>query len=235
MANNPVTRPPRIADLSADDRPREKAIKHGIRSLTDTELMAIVLGSGTTVMPVTELSRQILNASGDKLTNVARLSIQEMCKKYLGIGPVKAVRLAAAFELGRRCATEQPVELPAVRCSSDIYNYIRTDIELLDYEEFWVILLSRSNRIIGKFNLSAGGTTATVVDVKLLVKHVVDRLAAGIAVVHNHPSGNFNPSGADDNLTSKIKGACDLFDVRLIDHLIITSSGYYSYADNGRL
>ncbi len=235
MENNSVTRPPRIADLSAEDRPREKALKHGIRSLTDTELMAIVLGSGTTVMPVTELSRQILNASGDKLTNVARLSVQEMCKKYLGVGPAKAVRLAAAFELGRRCSTEKPVELPVVKSSADIYNYIRTEIELLDYEEFWVVLLSRSNRIIGKFNLSSGGTAATVVDIKLLVKHVVDRLASGIAVVHNHPSGNLIPSGADDSLTSKIKGACSLFDVRLLDHLIITESDYYSYADNGRL
>jgi DNA repair protein RadC len=143
--------------------------------------------------------------------------------------------LAAAFELGCRCRDEEVADDPLIRQSSDVYNIMRNRLERLNYEEFWVLMLSRSNRVIYEERLSQGGTASTVVDIKLLFKSVIDKLASGIILVHNHPSGNCTPSQEDDRLTHRIKDAGTLLDIKVFDHIIITPNNYYSYADNSRL
>jgi DNA repair protein RadC len=161
--------------------------------------------------------------------------IGEVVNKYNGIGPAKAISLAAAFELGCRCRDEEVADDPQIRQSSDVYNIMRNRLERLNYEEFWVLMLSRSNRVIYEERLSQGGTASTVVDIKLLFKSVIDKLASGIILVHNHPSGNCTPSQEDDRLTHRIKDAGTLLDIKVFDHIIITPNNYYSYADNSRL
>lgn len=225
----------RIADMADDDKPREKALRNGIRSLSDTELIAILLGGGLQGKSVIDLSREIYDSYGHSLTDMARSSIREMCSRFKGIGPAKAITIAAALELGGRRKDIQTASKPLVQSSQDAYQAIRQQIENLPIEEFWILLLSRSNRIIAKECISRGGTAATVVDVKLIMKHAIEHLASGMILVHNHPSDNIRPSGPDDNLTQKICEAGRLMDIKVLDHLIIGSTGFYSYADNGRL
>ena len=225
----------RMADLSADDRPREKAMRHGIRALSNAELIAITIGGGIPGKSVMELSREMLAKCSNSLDRFARMPISEMCRVFKGVGPAKAVSIAAAFELGLRCRDEKARSLDAVRTSTDAFNYIRSSLERLDREEFWIITLTRANKITAAECVSRGGTAATVVDVKLMMKMAVDRLASGIIAVHNHPSGNPNPSGEDDRLTTRIKDACKLLDIKLLDHIIVAGSTYYSYNDQGKL
>ncbi|MDE6524146.1 MAG: DNA repair protein RadC [Paramuribaculum sp.] len=233
--NPPTGSSRRIADLSDDDRPREKALAHGIRSLSNAELLAIIFGGGLPGKSVVEMSREILSACDNKLVSLARMPIQAVARSFRGIGPAKAIALAAAFELGSRCRDEERSRDVTVRSSDDAFNYIRGRLENLDHEEFWVLVLSRANRILSAELVSRGGTTATVVDVKIVVKTAVDRLAAGVILVHNHPSGNRMPSVQDDALTSRIKDAAALFDIRVLDHLIVAGNEYCSYADNGKI
>ena len=162
--------------------------------------------------------------------------MDELMRKYKGVGPAKAVSLAAAFELGRRNREQAGMhEDPLIRSSADAVSLMQPHLEALDYEEFWVLMLSRANRVKYRRCISQGGTAATVVDVKLLLKRAVDCLAEGIILVHNHPSGNPVPSGQDDALTRKIKEGAALLDIRVLDHIIIARGNHYSYTDNGRL
>lgn len=225
----------RIADLSEDDRPREKAIRNDIRALSNAELLAIILGGGMKGKSVMDLSREMLAKAGNSLDVLSRMRVNEMCRTFKGVGPAKAVSLAAAFELGLRCRDENAKMACQVTSSKDAYNYIRGHLERLDREEFWILTLTRANRITAAECVSRGGTSATVVDVKLLMKMAVDRLASGIIAVHNHPSGNLYPSADDNKLTKRIKEAAQLLDMRLLDHLIIGTDGYYSYNDNQNL
>ncbi|ROT05350.1 DNA repair protein RadC [Muribaculaceae bacterium Isolate-104 (HZI)] len=224
----------RIADLSEDDRPREKAIRNDIRTLSNSELLAIILGGGMAGKSVMDLSREMLGKADNSLERLSRMPIAELCRSFKGVGPAKAVSLAAAFELGIRCRDEKTSQNDVVRSSTDAYSYMRRYLERLDREEFWIMTLSRSNRITDAVCISKGGTSATVVDIKLLMKTAVDKLASGIIAVHNHPSGNLRPSAEDDRLTDKIKEAAKLLDMRLLDHIIIAGDDYYSYTDNGR-
>ncbi len=233
--NEPESRFGRISDLDDSDKPREKAIAQGIRSLSNAELLAIVFGSGIPGKSVIQLSQEILGSCNNRLSRLSRMSIHEVVNKYNGIGPAKAISLAAAFELGCRCRDEEVTDDPMIRQSSDVYNIMRNRLERLNYEEFWILMLSRSNRVISEERLSQGGTASTVVDIKLLLKSVIDKLASGIILVHNHPSGNCNPSNEDDRLTHRIKEAATLLDIKLFDHIIITPNSYYSYTDNSRL
>ena len=225
----------RISDLGTDDKPREKALTLGIRSLSDAELMAIIFGGGLPGLSVIDLSRSILRECDNRIDNVARLSINELMSKYKGVGPAKAVCLAAAFELGRR---NRELSLhddnPVIRSSIDVVNLMRPSLESLEYEEFWVIMLSRSNRVTYKRCISQGGTAATMVDIKLLFKRVIDCLAEGIILVHNHPSGNPLPSREDDSLTKKIKDGAGFLGIRVLDHVIIARQRHFSYKDEGR-
>ncbi|MCM1076716.1 MAG: DNA repair protein RadC [Bacteroides sp.] len=229
-----VTR--RIHDLGDDEKPREKALKHGIRALSDAELVGLIFGGGLPGMSVIDLARSILRDCDNRVDNLARLSMDELMTKYKGVGPAKAVCLAAAFELGRRnrqqMADNREVQITSSR---DVVTLMAPSMESLDYEEFWVLMLSRSNRVKSRRCLSQGGTAGTVVDIKLLLKRAVDCLASGIILVHNHPSGNPVPSVEDDRLTHRIKEGASYLDIRVLDHLIIARDRYYSYMDEGRL
>ncbi len=226
----------RILDLSKDDMPREKALAQGIRALSDAELMAIIFGGGLPGMSVVDMARGILRDCDNRLDMLARLSMNELMSKYKGVGPAKAVSLAAAFELGRR-NREQALgrEDPQIRSSRDAVALMSPLLEGLEYEEFWVLMLSRSNRVTYKRCISQGGTASTVVDVKLLLKRAIDCLAEGIILVHNHPSGNASPSGEDDRLTARIRDGAKILGINVLDHIIIARSKSYSYADEGRL
>lgn len=224
-----------VADMARDDKPREKAIDKGVNNLSTSELLAIVIGAGLPGKPVTELSAEILQACGGSLTRLSRMSIAAMQAQFRGIGPAKAVAVAASLELARRMRNEEPARQPKIVTSADAFNIIGDHLFNLPVEEFWIMLISRSGRLITTECVSRGGTAATYVETKLIVKHAVDTLASGIILVHNHPSGNLSPSAQDDSLTHKIKAASELLDIRVLDHLIVAGDTYYSYADQGRL
>lgn len=226
----------RVLDLSNDDKPREKALTLGIRSLSDAELIAIIFGGGLPGMSVIDMARSILRDCDNRVDHLARLSMNELMSKYKGIGPAKAVSLAAAFELGRRNSEQAAASAdPLIRTSADVVTLMRPLIGDIEYEEFWVLMLSRANRVNYKRCISQGGTAATVVDVKLLLKRAIDCLAESIILVHNHPSGNPLPSGEDDNLTRRIKDGAKILGIRVLDHIIIARHKSFSYADDGRL
>ncbi len=225
----------RIADLDEGDKPREKALSQGIRSLSNAELLAIIFGSGLPGKSVISMSQEILASCDNRLSRLSRLSIHEMKKKFKGVGTAKAISLAAAFELGLRTRDEDAALDPQIKCSTDIYNIMRIKLERLEYEEFWVLYLSRSNRIIYEECMSKGGVSGTITDIRLILKRALELLASGIILVHNHPSGNLRPSPDDDRITTKTKEAAKLLDINVLDHLIITPTSYFSYNDNGRL
>ena len=226
----------RIQDLNDDDKPREKALSQGIRALSDAELIALIFGGGLPGMSVVDMARHILRDCDNRVDFLARMSIEEMIAKYKGVGKAKAVCLAAAFELGRR-NREQTKENRdvTIRSSKDVYDVMQPKLEALEYEEFWVMMLSRSNRVKFVRCISQGGVASTMVDIKLLLKRAIDCLAAGIVLVHNHPSGTLTPSAEDDRLTRNIKDAAKLIGIRVLDHVIIARDRYYSYNDEGRL
>lgn len=233
MSEN-VTPTRRIADLNGDERPREKAMAKGIRSLSDAELLAILIGGGVPGKSAIDLAREILDSCNKSINELSQLSIADMSRKFNGIGPAKATTIAAAIELGsRRSSTVTQVK--QIRQASDAYSYIKQYVENLPTEEFWVMFLKRDNSVRMAECVSAGGTSATYVEPKLVVKRALDYLAAGVILVHNHPSGNLKPSQQDDTLTHRIKEACKLLDIAVLDHLIVTASGFYSYAEEGRL
>lgn len=229
-----VTR--RIHDLGDDEKPREKALSLGIRALSDAELVGLIFGGGLPGVSVVDLARGILKDCDNRVDYLARMSMDELMAKYKGVGPAKAVCLAAAFELGRRNKEQMADNDDAViRSSEDVVRMMSPSVSGLDYEEFWVLMLSRSNKVKYRRCISQGGTAGTVVDVKLLLKRAVDCLASGIVLVHNHPSGNPQPSPEDDRLTKKIKEGAAYLDIRVLDHVIIARNKSYSYMDEGRL
>ncbi len=225
----------RISDLDSTDKPREKAIAQGIKALSNAELLAIICGSGLPGKSVITLSQEILASCDNKLSQLGLLSIHEMQSRFKGIGKAKAVSIAAAFELGARARDEKATDDPIIRSSQHIYDLMRGPLERLDHEEFWVLYLARNNKIIYKHQLSHGGVAGTYVDVKLVLKKALELLASGLVLVHNHPSGNLKPSHEDDSLTKKIKEAANMLDIKVLDHLIVTTSGYFSYFDEGIL
>jgi DNA repair protein RadC len=225
-----------IRDMSIDQRPRERAIQHGVGSLSDTELMAIIFSTGIKGKSVIELSQDILNDNAGHLSRVARLSVRDFLNRYKGIGPAKAITLLAALELGKRSALDgSKLEIPSVKNSQDAYKLMKHHFVDLNHEEFWVMMLSQAGKVIREAKISQGGVAATTVDVKLIMKEAISELASAIIVFHNHPSGQLRPSGADDSLTDKIVKAGKLLDIRVNDHIIVTSGGYYSYVDENRL
>ena len=225
----------RIADLDDSDKPREKALSLGIRSLSNAELLAIIFGSGLPGKSVISMSQEILASCDNRLSRLSRLSIHEMKKRFKGVGTAKAISLVAAFELGLRTHDEDAALDTQIKNSTDIYNMMRVKLQRLEYEEFWVLYLSRSNRVIFEECMSKGGVSGTVTDIRLILKRAIELLASGIILVHNHPSGNLRPSPDDDRITTKAKEAAKLLDINVLDHLIITPTDYFSYSDNGRL
>ena len=205
------------------DKPREKLLKHGTAALSDTELLAILLRTGTTQETVVELARRLLASVHNNLDELGKLTIGTLQKNFKGIGETKAITLIAALER------------PQIRCSEDVAHYFQPMLADLPHEEFWTMTLNRQNKVIGTNCISKGGISTTVVDIKLIMRNAIEQLAGGLILCHNHPSGNQQPSTHDQDITAKLKEACQLFDIQLIDHVIIAGKGFYSFADNNRL
>ena len=224
-----------ITDWALEDRPREKMMIHGIRTLTDAELIAILIGSGNRNESAVELSQRILNSVEGKLSQLGKKSVSELISEFDGIGEAKAITILAAIELGRRRKSEEIERSQVISSSKDAFNYIYPRLTDLQQEEFWVILLNNGNRIIDCVRISQGSTKSTLVDIKLIMKSAINRLARGIIACHNHPSGNAFPSEADINLTKKIKDAATILDMQLLDHIIVAGEDYYSFLDKNIL
>lgn len=223
-----------IKKWAEEDRPREKLILKGRAALTDAELMAILIGSGNRTMSAVELCKQLLSDVDYDLNQLAKLSMVDL-KKYKGMGEAKALAIISALELGRRRNDSGVTKKIKIQSSNDIYAIMKSALLDLPHEEFWIIMLNRANEVIKKLPLSVGGIVGTVVDVRLIFKTALDNLATAIILVHNHPSGNTNPSEADILLTTKLKEAGQLMEITVLDHVIFADSGYYSFADEGRI
>jgi len=224
----------KITDWAVEDRPREKLIQKGTSSLSDAELLGILISSGTKDKSAVDLGRELLTLANNNLNSLGKLTIADL-KKLHGIGTARAVTIAAALELGRRRKLAESPEVAQIKCSKDVADIFQPILSDLAHEEFWILFLNRSNKVINRMKLSQGGVSGTVTDVRMLMKKAIEYLASGIIVCHNHPSGNLNPSEADSKITQKIKEAGTLMDIQLLDHLIISDKDYYSFADNGLL
>jgi DNA repair protein RadC len=223
-----------IKNWSEDDRPREKLILKGKSALSDAELIAILIGSGSRNESAVELSRRILSSVDNNLNALGKLSLTQLIA-FKGIGEAKAIAIIAAMDLGRRRRGENAVELKKITSSKMIFEIMQPIIGELPHEEFWIIYVNNSNNIISKSQLSKGGITATLVDVRLIFKNALEIGATGIVLCHNHPSGNLKASEADIKITKKIKLAAESLDITILDHLIITEHGYFSFTDEGIL
>ena len=216
-----------------EDRPREKMMSKGAQALTNAELLAILIGSGSGDDSAVSLMQKVLASYGDSLDRVGRLSVEELCH-FKGIGPAKAITILAACELGRRRAVEQP-ERRQVRSAAQVYDYFYPLMRDLPVEEFHVLLLNQSATVIDSVRIGVGGLTETVVDVRVIMREALLKRATALILCHNHPSGNLRPSAHDDRLTRQVQEAARLLNLNLADHVIFTDNGYYSYADEGRL
>lgn len=223
-----------IKNWAVEDRPREKLIKKGVESLCNAELLAILIGSGTKNKTALELGRQLLFSASNNLVELGKMKLEDLIK-VKGVGEAKAISLLAAIELGRRSRFAEPLEKARITSSRDSFQIFQPILGDLPHEEFWVMLLNRSNRLIDNVRISKGGISGTVIDAKLILNTAITRLASAIIICHNHPSGNRNPSEADIRITQKIKSAANTMDVSLLDHLIIADRGYYSFSDEGIL
>jgi DNA repair protein RadC len=223
-----------IKDWAVEDRPREKLLLKGTRSLSDVELLAILIGSGNISESAVELSRRILASVNNNLNELGKNQVADLLK-FKGIGKAKAVSIIAALELGRRRKEQSAADKVIIRQSSDAAGYFRPFLEDLNHEEFWVLLLNRSNTVIDKMMVSQGGLAGTVTDVRLILKMAIEKLASALVLCHNHPSGNMQASEADHKITKKIKEAAALMDITVLDHVIIAHDQYLSFADEGIL
>lgn len=221
-----------IKSWAEDDRPREKLLAKGKQALSDAELIAILIGSGSRAESAVELSKRILASIHNNLSALGKLSVTDLTK-FKGIGEAKAISIITALELGRRRRLEEALELPKITSSKAIFEIMQPLIGELHNEEFWIVYLNNSNKVLHKSQLSSGGLTGTVVDVRLVFKKAVELNSTAIILCHNHPSGNTKPSDADIQLTKKMKLGGETLDVKVLDHLIITEKTYYSFADEG--
>jgi len=222
----------KITDWAVEDRPREKLITKGISTLSDAELLAILISSGTKKKSAVDLGRELLGIVNNNLNSLGKLSISDL-RQIKGIGPARAVTISAALELGRRRKLSELPEILQIKCSKDVADIFQPLLSDLNHEEFWVLFLNRSNRVINRMKISQGGISGTVTDIRIILKKAVEFLSSGIIVCHNHPSGNLIPSESDTKITQKIRDAGNLLDIQLLDHLIISDKDYYSFADNG--
>jgi len=221
-----------IKEWSSQDQPREKLLNLGRKALTDAELIAILIGSGSRNETAVDLSKRILASVDNHLVKLARLEVQDL-KKFNGIGEAKAISIVAALELGRRRKGTDKKVNTKITSSQDAYQALLPKLQDLSTEEFWILLLNRQNEIIELKQVSQGGVAGTVVDPKVIFKIALQALASGIILSHNHPSGNLKPSKADLDITKKLKTAGQSLEINVLDHLIISEQGYYSFADEG--
>lgn len=221
-----------IKSWALDDRPREKLVSKGKAALSDAELIAILIGSGNRQESAVALSKRILQSVNNNLNKLSRLSVEEL-QVFKGIGEAKAISIITALELGKRRQFEEVSINPKITSSNSAFKIMQPVIGDLAHEEFWVLYLNNANKVLEKHQISKGGLTATLVDVRLLCKRALELSAIGMIVCHNHPSGKLQPSNADKTLTQKIKQAAITLDITLLDHLIITEKAYFSFADEG--
>lgn len=222
-----------IKSWSEEDRPREKLLSKGRQQLTDSELLAIIIGSGSVGETALDLSKRILMDHQNHLNELGKISVKDLVKKYKGIGQAKAIHLIAVFELARRWKTTEAKEKIRITSSKDAYDFFYPILSDLKHEEFWVALCNRSNKVIHKELISAGGIHSVLVDTKAIIKIAIDHLASSIILCHNHPSGTTLPSREDTMMTNNIRSAAKLFDITVADHIIIGDKGYFSFADDG--
>lgn len=223
-----------IKNWAEDDRPREKLLVNGHRVLSDSELLAIILGSGSREESAIDLAKRILASVNQNWNELARLSVSDLCQ-FKGVGPAKAVSIVTALEIGRRRAAQSGVERPRIRSATDSVRIVQSMLGDLNVEEFWVLYLNQGNFIIHKEQMGIGGISSTAVDVRLIIRMALEKRATGMILSHNHPSGNTNPSQTDIRLTQKIKEAAQIFNIDVIDHIIVTQKEYFSFAEEGRL
>lgn len=221
-----------IRSWAEDDRPREKLLLKGKSTLSDAELIAILIGSGNTEETAVDLSKRILKSLNNSLSDLAKLTVKDLMQ-FKGIGEAKAISIIAALELGRRRKDSEPEKRIKITGSQTAFDVVYPHLGDLNHEEFWVIFLNRANMVIGKQNISKGGVSGTVVDPKVVFKMAVQFPASGIILAHNHPSGNLQPSQADHQLTRKLKEAGQALDIPVLDHLIIGERDYFSFVDEG--
>lgn len=232
MKSNIYTRS--IKQWAEEDRPREKLLLKGKSVLSDAELLGILIGSGTKSMTAVDLAKQILHSADNNLNKLARFSVNDL-KKFKGIGEAKAINIVSALELGRRRKEAEHPKAQKVTCSKDAYKLIQPFLQDLSHEEFWILLLDRANQLIKPVSISQGGVSGTVSDPKIIFKNAIEALASGVILAHNHPSGNLKPSEADMRLTRQMQESGKLLEIPVLDHLIISDSGYLSMADEGLL
>ncbi len=222
-----------INQWAEEDRPREKLMRQGAEALSDAELLAILVGSGSTKETAVELMKRVLSECDNNLNTLGKMTIGELCK-YNGIGEAKAITIIAACELGKRRQHEKVKERKKISTSQDIYEYMHPMMQDLNTEEAWVLLMNQNFKLIKSARISRGGITETSVDVRIIIKEAVLANATVIALCHNHPSGNIEPSAEDNRITEKVRMACKTMRLHFLDHVIVTDGGYYSFHDNGR-
>ena len=221
-----------IAHWSEDDQPREKLRDKGPEALSNAELLAILIGSGTPGTSAVELMQQVLADCNNNLNSLGKMTIRELCE-YNGVGPAKAITILAACELGKRRQMETPEERPDLGTATRIYNHMRPVLQNLDVEEFWLLLMNQNHRLIKKQRIAHGGISEVLVDIRILMKEALLANATIMAVCHNHPSGSLHPSQMDNDLTQTLARACQLMHIRFLDHVIVTDGAYYSYHEEG--
>ena len=223
-----------INQWAEEDRPREKLMRLGAAALTDAELLAILVGSGSPKEDAVSLMKRILADCNNNLNTLGKLTIHDLCR-YNGIGEAKAITILAACELGKRRQMEKAEERPDLGTATFIYNHMRPVLQDCDVEEFWVLLMNQNHRLIKKLCISRGGITEVAVDIRIIMREAVLANATIIAVCHNHPSGSLRPSRMDDDLTNSLARACQVMRIKLLDHVIVTDGCYYSYHEEGRI
>jgi DNA repair protein RadC len=223
-----------INQWAEEDRPREKMMALGAQALSDAELLAILVGSGSPREDAVSLMKRILNDCNNNLNTLGKMTLRQLCE-YNGVGPAKAITILAACELGKRRQMEKPEERPDLGTASKIYNHMHPVLQDCDVEEFWLLLMNQNHRLIKQIRISHGGITETAVDIRIIMREAVLANATIIAVCHNHPSGNLRPSQHDNDLTNQLHRACQLMRLHFMDHVIITDGSYFSYHETGRL
>lgn len=223
-----------INEWAEEDRPREKLMRLGPAALSDAELLAILVGSGSTKEDAVSLMKRILADCHNNLNTLGKMTIRELCA-YKGVGEAKAITILAACELGKRRQAEKPEERPDVGTATRIYNQMHPLMQDLDVEEFWLLLMNQNHRLIKQMRISHGGITEVSVDIRIIMREAVLSNATMLAVCHNHPSGSLSPSKMDDELTANLNKACQVMRIKLLDHVIVTDGKYFSYYESGRL
>lgn len=223
-----------IRDWPVENRPREKAIEHGVSTLSKAELLAILIGSGNDEESAVELMQRVLASCNDSIAELSRLSYDDLCL-FKGIGPAKAISIMAVCELWKRRVSDERSTLARITSPKALYDYFHPILCTSTVEQCYVLLLNNMNRVIDCVKIGSGGFTATVVDIRMVVREALLKRATTIALCHNHPSGCVSPSGEDDRLTANLSEACKVMNIRLLDHIIVTDGDYYSYNNEGRL